>query len=156
MALVRTTDLIYENNVAPSASDNFAAGFKYGDDWRLTTTGVIFTCTGDGVWVNVTDVITGQANFLELNTALPTTTNSSWTVISTGYPNGLLTIIIYNGAVNDRTVGVREVGSVLERSFTKPKETTTTLQVKSDASGNIEIKSDSSAAVTFTLVGDLT
>lgn len=58
MALERTTDLIYQNNVDPTGSEDFAAGFTYGDDWRNTSSGEIFTCTGDGVWKNVTQFLT--------------------------------------------------------------------------------------------------
>lgn len=62
MALVRTTDLIYENDIAPSGSDNFAAGFKVGDDWRHIITLDVYSCTGDGIWKNVTDLLKGKIN----------------------------------------------------------------------------------------------
>jgi hypothetical protein len=60
MALVRTSDLMYENNVDPTASENFAAGFKVGDDFRNTATNKVFMCIGDGVWSNLSDSVTGE------------------------------------------------------------------------------------------------
>ena len=62
MALVRTSDLMYENNVDPTASENFAAGFKVGDDFRNVVTNKVFMCTGDGVWSNLSDSVTGDVN----------------------------------------------------------------------------------------------
>lgn len=59
MALVRTTDLIYEDSVDPTILDNFASGFKVGDDFRNTVSGGTFTCIADGVWFNVTESLTG-------------------------------------------------------------------------------------------------
>ena len=62
MALVRTSDLMYENNVDPTISENFASGFKVGDDFRNTVTNKVFMCTGDGIWSNLSDSVTGEVN----------------------------------------------------------------------------------------------
>ena len=74
MALVRTTDLIYENNVAPTGADNFAAGFKVGDDWRDTVTDNQYNCIGNGVWVNLT---TALANSVDISCSITRTSNVS-------------------------------------------------------------------------------
>ena len=59
MAIVRKTGLIYEDAVAPTAAQNFAAGFQTGDDWRDTVTGIVYSCTGDGAWANITGALGG-------------------------------------------------------------------------------------------------
>ena len=60
MAVVRTTDIIYEDSVAPTGAQNFAAGYRVGNDWRDTVTGITYYCTGDGVWINMTDSLSGS------------------------------------------------------------------------------------------------
>lgn len=56
MAVSRKTLLIYEDTVDPTGSENFSAGYQIGDNWRNTTSGQVFTCTGDGTWKNITQI----------------------------------------------------------------------------------------------------
>ena len=61
----RATDLIYLDTVDPTASEDFAAGYTYGDDWRNSTTGKVFTCTVDGIWE---EYVTGSTSGVNIAT----------------------------------------------------------------------------------------
>lgn len=72
--------------------------------------------------------------------------------VPTPYLNQVLTIIIFNGASNTRSVGIRTVGSLIARELSIVKDTGIVMNVKTDGSGNFEFKSDGSALVQFKII----
>jgi hypothetical protein len=45
----------YTEQVDPTASDNFAAGFYLFNEWYNETNQKLWKCTGDGVWTDITE-----------------------------------------------------------------------------------------------------
>lgn len=86
MAWVLKTDLIYEDSVDPSVSDDFASGFQVGDDARNTVTGETFTCVGDGLWSSIT-------KGLALKTFYETTGTALNKLLTPTYVTGVLDIL---------------------------------------------------------------
>lgn len=93
-------------------------------------------------------------SYSEKFTQAGVTSSLTWVTIPvpTAFLDSVLTIIIYNGATLSKSVGVREVGSILDRRLDVPKEVTVTFAVKTDSSGNFEIHSDGDTGVLFYII----
>ena len=94
-------------------------------------------------------------NFVGDFTTITTASGGAWvTRTLTGIINSTVQIVIENGATGSgiRTVGVREIGSVVNRFITLTKNSTLTMNVKTNASGEIEIYG-SGSGITFRNVG---
>lgn len=175
MALVRTTDLIYEDSVDPTILDNFASGFKVGDDFRNTVTNKAFMCIGDGLWKDLANVLSsailsasGQVvdntdpnnpifnenTYTEESTIIAGSATGLWVVRSLGlaYANHDVEMKVYKSANNNiAQFGVRELGSTVPKFFPIRRQTTH-MEVRADSNGDIEIQGDD-AAIIFEVTG---
>ena len=130
---------------------NNLTGVKDGQPIFNITTKVQDTYDGT-VWV--ASGATGGA-FTEAFEDAGTRAIAGWGVIAapTAHVNKLVTIIIHNANNATKTVGVRKVGSSLERKFPVAKDSALSMVVLTDASGDFEICSDASLDVSFTIAG---
>lgn len=82
--------------------------------------------------------------YSESFSTLTLTTNNSWhTVIVPGAPvNKVIQVVMENTNIANRFVGVREVGSVNDRRLDVSSETSLTMIVKTNASGEVEVYSE--------------
>ena len=97
----------------------------------------------------------GGAVFTELYDDAGNREVAGWGAITspTAYLSKLITVIVHNDATNSKDVGIRAVGSSLERKFPMAKDTALSMVVVTDPSGNFEVYSEGSADVHFTVVG---
>jgi hypothetical protein len=135
-------------------SDNLGAIFASADDLEdylvniigalnlsgfLTYVATDSTLTGDGTPANPLSVVPIGDTYQERWDILTPLMPSAWHPIPSGAPaNSLLTIAI-DSNVNNNTVGVRQIGSSLQRLLTIDKDSTAFFIVRADVSSDIEI-----------------
>jgi hypothetical protein len=95
-----------------------------------------------------------QADYVEKFDLIAATSNNAWHVVAAGVGNDKIILIscgVSSGGAN-RFVGVRAVGSVLDRRLDLEADSTVTMTVKTDGSGDIEMFSENIANSNFRII----
>ena len=121
------THIIGSNIIATQNHTTFINNLISTDDIEAGTNGQ-FIGNGNGL-INLP--------YVEDFTTLTFVAIGAWTTVATGYNDKVLSILV-DANVNNNTVGVRQVGSALIRSIQIDNDSSITMLVKSDSSGNIE------------------
>lgn len=105
-----------------------------------------FASTNISQWTNDVGYIT-YANFIEAKGSITTTDTGGWVIRTlSNVIDGVAQIVIDNNHISSsRVVGVRAAGSVISRTISIAKNTSVTMNVRTDSSGNFEIFSDGSS-----------
>ena len=98
------------------------------------------------------DIGTG-INWSEDYTAFGPGSSGAWTSVNlgVGFEDALVEIMIIS-ASNNRTVGVREVGSGNNRTARIDLDSSLTMSVRADGSGNVELFSNNIGGVTYLII----